>query len=85
MSFYLLLLPPPPSLCHCHPSSLVCVPSENRVDFNLVGGEVVCASEGVLSFPSGVDVVVWEVGVVAVVLVGVGVDDYITSTKDWTT
>ena len=66
-------------------STLYCSPLENRVDFNLISGEVHCASEGVVSFPSGVDVVVWEVGVAPVVLVGVGVDDDVISTsKDWT-
>ena len=36
------------------------------------------------SFLSGVDVVVWEVGEAAVVLVGIGIDDDIISTsKDW--
>ena len=75
------------SVSFCLPSlPLVCLPTENRVDFNLVGGEVACASEGVVSFPSGVDVVWWEVAEAVVVLVGVGVDVDIASTsKDRTT
>ena len=73
------------SLCYLHPSSLICVPSENRVDFNVVGGEVLCASEGVISFLSGIDVVCWEAGVAAVVLVRVGMnDDIISTSKHWT-
>ena len=83
MTFYFYLLFS--SLCYLHPSSLFCLPLENRVDFNLVGSEVLRASEGVVSFLSGVDIVVWEVGVAAVVLVGVGEDEDIKSTsKHWT-
>ena len=73
------------SLCYLHPSSLFYVPLENRVYFNLVGYEDLCASEGVVSLLGGVDVVVWEVGVAQAGTVGVGIDDDIISTSEgWT-
>ena len=64
----------------------VCLPSEDCKDFNLIGGEVMCASESVVSMPSSVSVARWKIGVAEVVLMRVGGgNNIICISKDWTT
>ena len=63
----------------------VYLPSKDCKDFNLIGLEVTCASESVVSMPSSVSMAIWNTGVADVLTMRVAVDDYIISTsKHWT-